>query len=107
MLTIGHWTNSWTMVITGALSMGLGILLLVSDGTAKLGGLVGIGTQYELESQLGGASATVPDWWFAIVAVLMLVAVAAVVLVRRMRVPPEPVRAHPHDNPTRIRNGAP
>lgn len=90
MLTVGRWQNSWTMIITGGLSMGLGILLLVTDGTAKLGGLVGIGTQYELESQLSVASATVPDWWFAVAAVLMLAVVATIVVVRRMRVPPTP-----------------
>lgn len=84
-VTIGRWQNTWTMIITGTLSIGLGVLLIVSDGTANLGGIVDIGTQYELESQVGIVSATIPDWWFAIFAALTLAGVATVVLVRSTR----------------------
>lgn len=81
-LRIGRWRNSWTMIITGALSIALGALLLFTDGTANLGGLVGIDTQFALESSVSTMAASIPDWWFAIGALVVLASVTAVVLLR-------------------------
>ncbi|SJN33456.1 Cytochrome c-type biogenesis protein CcdA (DsbD analog) [Microbacterium esteraromaticum] len=83
MLRIGRWQNSWTLIITGALSITLGVLLLVTDGTADLGGVVGIETQFAMETAVSTISARVPDWWFAVGALIMLAIVSAIVLLRR------------------------
>ena len=84
-LRIGRWRNSWTMIITGTLSIALGVLLLVTDGTANLGGLVGIDTQFALESSVSSMSAAVPDWWFAVGALVVLAAISTVLLMRSRR----------------------
>ncbi|UNK69448.1 cytochrome c biogenesis CcdA family protein [Microbacterium sp. H1-D42] len=81
-LRIGRWQNSWTMIITGALSIALGVLLLVTDGTANLGGMVGIDTQFALESSVSAVAATIPDWWFAVGALVVLTGISAVLLLR-------------------------
>lgn len=81
-LRIGRWRNSWTMIITGALSIALGVLLLVTDGTANLGGVVGIDTQFALETSVAALAASIPDWWFAVGALVVLGVVSAVVLLR-------------------------
>ena len=81
-LRIGRWQNSWTMIITGALSIGLGVLLLATDGTANLGGAVGIQTQFAMESAVAAIASAIPDWWFAVGALVVLVAVSTVLLLR-------------------------
>lgn len=85
MLTIGKWQNSWPVIITGLLSIGLGLLLLLTNGTASLGGLVNINTQYAIESQLGKVSSQVPDWWFAVAAIVLLLTTAILAWFRRHR----------------------
>ena len=87
MLRIGRWQNSWTVILTGLLSIGLGVLLLLTDGTANLGGVVSIGTQYALESAVSVAASRVPDAWFAVGAFVLLGVVAAAVLLHRRRRP--------------------
>ena len=85
MLRIGRWQNSWPVIITGLLSIALGALLLATGGTASLGGILGVDAQYRLESQVSIISASVPDWWFAVGALVVLVIVALVIVVRRRR----------------------
>lgn len=82
-LTIGRWQNSWPVIITGLLSIGLGILLLVTDGTANLGGLVSIDTQFALESGVGEIATQIDDWIFAAAGFVVLAGVAALLLLRR------------------------
>lgn len=81
-LRIGRWQNSWTMIITGALSMALGVLLLVTDGTANIGGVVGIDTQFALESSVSALSSAIPDWWFAVGALVVLSVISTILLMR-------------------------
>jgi len=87
MLRIGRWQNSWTVIVTGLLSIGLGVLLLCTDGTANLGGFVSIGTQYALESAVSVAASRVPDAWFAVGALALLGVVAVAALLGRRRQP--------------------
>lgn len=79
---IGRWQNSLVAIITGVLSIALGAFLLVTDGTAALGGLVSVGTQYRMESALGRFGAAVPDWVFALMAAIAL-AVMVTLIVRK------------------------
>lgn len=71
-ISIGRWHNTWTQAVSGVLSIGIGVLLLVTDGTAKLGSLFTIGTQYAAESTLATWSEGVPDLWFLAAAIAVL-----------------------------------
>ncbi|WP_424935837.1 MULTISPECIES: cytochrome c biogenesis CcdA family protein [Bacteria] len=92
-LRIGRWQNSWTVVVTGLLSIGLGVLLLLTDGTANLGGLVSIGTQYALESSVSVAASRISDAWFALGALVLIGVVAVMLLLLRRRRTVDAVRA--------------
>lgn len=73
-LHIRGWSNSWTMIVSGLLTVGVGVLLLVSDGTASLGGLVPISAQYRAESWAATTGASINN----VVFLLSVVAIAAV-----------------------------
>lgn len=76
-VTIGRWSNSWVMIISGTLSIGIGVLLLVTDGTAGLGGVLTVTDQFQLESTVSGAASGVPNTVFALLAAAILAAAAA------------------------------
>lgn len=78
---LGPWRNTWTGVIGGVLTVGLGVLLLVTDGTASLGGVIGATDQIELEAWAHRTTQAVPD--VVVLVVVALVAGAAWYLVRR------------------------
>ena len=59
--TIGAWSNSWLMIVSGLISVGIGVLLLVSDGTAGLGGVLTVQDQFRAESAATEAAAGIPD----------------------------------------------
>ena len=56
-VTIGRWTNSWHALVSGALSVVLGILLLFVARDPEGGGLLPIGVQYRLETGAARAGA--------------------------------------------------
>lgn len=74
---IGRWTSTWTEVVGGALMVAVGVLLLVTAGTASLGGLVPVDQQAQIEDAALRATAGIPD----LVLVGAVVAIAAAVLV--------------------------
>lgn len=61
-LVIGRWRNAWTNVIGGFLTAAIGVLLLLTDGTTSLGGVLGATDQARLEAWVMSASSAVPDW---------------------------------------------
>lgn len=73
-VTIGPWSNTWTGIIGGVLTIGVGILLLVTAGTTELTGLLGAGAQAELEGSVLGWADRIPD----LVVVLVVLGVALV-----------------------------
>lgn len=90
-LRIGPWRNSWLMIVSGLLSIGIGVLLLVSNGTASLGGFFSIGTQYRAESWISTLTSGLSDLWFiAGTAALLAVVIAAVKYRNRRRRPGHP-----------------
>lgn len=93
MVRIGRWQNSLVAVITGLLSIGLGLLLLLTDGTTALGGFVSVSTQFRLESELGSFAAGVPDWVFAAAAGIVLAAIVLIIWVRNRRATRKPADA--------------
>lgn len=82
-LRIGRWRNTWTNVIGGALTVAIGVLLLVTQGTTSLGGLIGATDQARLESGVMQATAAVPDWVVLIIFVLLAGLWGGVTLSRR------------------------
>lgn len=71
-VTVGRWSNSVVMIASGSLSIGIGILLLVTDGTAGLGGILTVSDQFHLESAASGAASALPDAAFMVAAAAML-----------------------------------
>ncbi|WP_435200604.1 cytochrome c biogenesis CcdA family protein [Janibacter sp. GS2] len=72
-VSLGPWRNTWTMVVSGLFSVAIGVLLLVTDGTASLGGMFTIGTQQAAESTLATWSEGISDVWFVLAVGLVLV----------------------------------
>jgi cytochrome c biogenesis protein CcdA len=72
-IRIGRWRGTWTGVVSGTVTTALGVLLLVTDGTASLGGLLGAADQVRLEGAARRLAGGVPD----LVVVAIVVALAA------------------------------
>lgn len=71
-VSIGPWRNTWAMVASGLLSVAIGVLLLLTEGTADLAGIVTISAQRSAESALSSWSSGVSDVWFVVAAALVL-----------------------------------
>ncbi|MGX1768991.1 cytochrome c biogenesis CcdA family protein [Dietzia sp. NPDC055343] len=85
-VSIGPWTNTWTGIIGGVLTIGVGVLLLVTAGTTELTGLLGAGAQAELEGAVLEWAGAIPD--LVVVLVVLAVALTALVVVRVSRTKP-------------------
>lgn len=81
-LVIGRWRNSWTSIIGGGLTAGIGVLLLLTHGTTSLGGVLGATQQAGLEASVMRTTAAVPNWAVLLV-FLVLAAIWVVVALRR------------------------
>lgn len=68
-LVIGRWRNAWTTIIGGALTIAIGVLLLVTRGTSTLGSPIGYSEQARLEAWVQQATAAVPNWAFVVVVI--------------------------------------
>lgn len=84
-LTIGRWENSWIQVIGGLLTIGTGILVLVTRGTTEAGGILGATQQFRVESWVFTQLGPVSDWFLAPVALVLAGAALAMVGIRRRR----------------------
>lgn len=84
-LVVGRWRNAWTNVVGGALTIAIGILLLVTQGTASLGGVLGATTQANLEASVMRWSSAVPDWVLIALFVVLVGVWIAVTVARRGR----------------------
>ncbi|HUW77337.1 MAG TPA: cytochrome c biogenesis CcdA family protein, partial [Candidatus Nanopelagicaceae bacterium] len=86
-LHIGSWENSWPMIVSGFLSIGIGVLLLGTDGTASLGGVLTIGGQYQAESWVARVTSGVSNLMFGGAAVIALTLIGFIYLRRSRRRP--------------------
>ncbi|MGV8851586.1 MAG: cytochrome c biogenesis CcdA family protein [Rhodoglobus sp.] len=84
-LQIGRWSNSWTMIVSGALTVGVGVLLILSNGTASLGGFVSISTQYQAESWAATTGAGIDNVLFLVVVLAVAVVGASAVWIATKR----------------------
>lgn len=80
---LGPWTNTWTGLIGGALTVAVGVLLLVTAGTTEIGGILGASEQAALEGAVLTSAGSVPDW--AVIAIAATIAVVGWLVVRRRR----------------------
>lgn len=71
-VALGPWRNTWTMIVSGVFSIAIGLVLILTDGTASLGGMFTIGTQQTAETGLATWAEGVSDLWFVLAAVLVL-----------------------------------
>ncbi|TFD18538.1 cytochrome c biogenesis CcdA family protein [Cryobacterium sp. TMT2-23] len=100
MVRIGRWQNSWLLVVSGLLSIGIGALLLLTEGTAGLGGILTIGEQFAAESFVLNASSGVSNLVFGLAAIVALIIIAVIFFVRG-RQPAAPARATEQAEPGR------
>ena len=84
-LVIGRWRNAWTNVIGGLLMIGMGVLLIVTQGTAGIPSILGADDQAAIEERALQASAGVSDLVAIVVAVVILGGVAALLTWRTRR----------------------
>jgi cytochrome c-type biogenesis protein len=82
---IGRWENSIWMIVSGALSIAIGALLLLTQGTASLGGILTIDAQYATESWVVQSSSGVSNLWFGVGAIVLLAVAAGVYALRVSR----------------------
>ncbi len=66
------WRNSWIMIISGLLTIGVGVLLVATDGTAGLSGWLDVASQARLEQGALGLLAGVPDLVFVVAAIIVI-----------------------------------
>lgn len=69
------WRNSWTAIISGLLTSGVGVLLLATDGTTALSGWLDVSTQSSVEASALAAVGAIDDIWFVFGALLVVVGV--------------------------------
>lgn len=60
-IRIGPITTHTTSLISGILFAGIGVLFLITEGTANLGGVTGVDTQYDLQVWLQNVADTISD----------------------------------------------
>ncbi|MBT1004394.1 cytochrome c biogenesis CcdA family protein [Paenarthrobacter sp. DKR-5] len=71
-LKIGRWSNSWATLAAGLLSVGIGALLLLTDGTAGAAGILSADQQFALEISARRTASGLSDPLFALAAGLVL-----------------------------------
>ncbi len=87
---VGPIRTTITAVVSGGLFVALGTLMLLTGGTANLGGVLTVEGQFRSESAVQAWSRSVPDL-LVVVVLVMLVGAAAVILNRwPRRLGPEP-----------------
>lgn len=80
---IGRWSNTWTGIIGGALTVAVGILLLATAGTTELSGILGASDQAALEGAVLNSAGKVPD--IVVIAIATAVALVGWLVARRRR----------------------
>lgn len=80
---IGGWSNTWTGLLGGALTIAVGVLLLVTAGTTDLTGILGASEQAALEGAVLDGAGAIPD--YVVIAVAVAVALIGWLILRRRR----------------------
>lgn len=83
---IGRWQNSWLMIVSGLLSIGLGVFLLLTDGTASFGGILTISDEYAAENWVLNSTSWISNGIFSVLALLAITVVAVGYTLRSRRI---------------------
>lgn len=89
-LRLGPVTTTWTQLVGGLLGIGIGVLLITTQGTASLDSVLGAADQAALEASVLRAASAVPDLVLVGAAVVALVGAWAVHAARSHAVRPRP-----------------
>ena len=81
-ISIGPLKTHTTSLISGVLFIGIGALFLLTEGTANLGGVMGVDSQYSLQVWISDVADAVPNTAVLLIAVLLIIAVLTVRIVR-------------------------
>ncbi|QBJ97387.1 cytochrome c biogenesis protein CcdA [Rhodococcus sp. ABRD24] len=84
-VTVGKFRTHTTSLVSGLLFIAIGVLFLITDGTANLGGVMGVDEQFSLQVRLSDWARYVPDVGILLAVVLFLFAIVAIRIVRRRR----------------------
>lgn len=76
-VSLGPWRNTLAMVVSGLLCVAIGVLLLLTDGTAGLSGVVTVSAQREAETALAEWASGISDVWFVALAALVVLGLVA------------------------------
>ncbi|MEV8517078.1 cytochrome c biogenesis CcdA family protein [Dactylosporangium sp. NPDC051484] len=68
-IRLGRWRHTWTGIVGGTLTVAIGVLLLATDGTTSLGGMLAASDQATLENRVRQATSGVPDLLVAAIAI--------------------------------------
>ncbi len=80
-LRIGPLTTHSTSLVSGLIFIGIGVLFVLTEGTASLGGLMGVESQFRLQEWASGWANRIPDFVFPALGALVI----AVILFRTRR----------------------
>lgn len=84
-ITLGPLQTHTTSLISGLLFIGIGVLFLVTDGTANLTGVMGVDEQFDLQVALGEWTQNISTPAILLIVTLLAFAVFAVRVVRQRR----------------------
>lgn len=82
-LNIGPVHTTWAQLAGGLVTIGIGVLLLVTDGFAEVGGLTSVGTQAWFEEHAAAVAAHASDRVFLGVLLIVVAVVGGVRMLRR------------------------
>lgn len=85
-IKLGPLTTHTTSLVSGVLFIAIGMLFLLTDGTANLGALMGVDEQFSLQVAAGKAAEKISDLGVLLALVLVTLAVLTVRHFRRTRV---------------------
>ena len=85
-IKLGPLTTHTTSLVSGVLFIAIGMLFLLTDGTANLGALMGVDEQFSLQVGAGKVAEKISDLGVLLALVLVTLAVLTVRHFRRIRV---------------------
>ncbi|MQP33265.1 cytochrome c biogenesis protein CcdA [Rhodococcus erythropolis] len=85
-IKLGPLTTHTTSLVSGVLFIAIGMIFLLTDGTANLGALMGVDEQFSLQITMGNVAEKISDIGVLLALVLVALIVLTVRLFRRARV---------------------
>ncbi|MCW2298138.1 cytochrome c biogenesis CcdA family protein [Rhodococcus erythropolis] len=85
-IKLGPLTTHTTSLVSGVLFIAIGMIFLLTDGTANLGALMGVDEQFSLQITMGNVAEKISDIGVLLALVLVALLVLTVRLFRRARV---------------------